>query len=186
MMHARIVPTQWSMVAIAAHVLLYIAGTFKAMYTLVGMIRKDACLPISFSPSHADLITRHNLLLILTFPMSDVSGLSGQLAVVINPPASSTRQMPATTCHSQPPSHQMSKLPIVVYARSMVAFSSDLIPWTMLPFPSQPPISAAELRKQSSFRCRLPSRICRLHLPHSQEKIHFAGAFVGFAGIALA
>ena len=104
----------------------------------------------------------------------------------MSPPASSNKQIPAATSHSQqPPSHHISKLPIAVYARSIVALPNDLTPCTIPPLPSRPPTSAAMFRKLSTFRCRLPSAMSLLSLPHSHANMHFPGALAGIGLIAL-
>lgn len=92
-----------------------------------------------------NLIARYNLPPTLTSGIAAVSKSFGGFAVVIKPPASLRMAMPAATSlinvsiqfsirsrmphHSQqPPSHQMSKDPIAVYARSRVALPKLLTP----------------------------------------------------------
>jgi hypothetical protein len=131
-----------------------------------------------------------------------VSMSCGGFAVVIRPPASSSRQIPAQTSHSQQPcssqsigrrriflqrqltaSQHMSKEPIAQYARSRVADPRLRTPWTMPPLPSRPSSSLAMLTKLSTFRCRFPSRMSRRSLPHSHEKMQPFGALFGSGGM---
>ena len=133
----------------------------------------------------------------------DAASMSwGGLAVVIKPPASSSRHIPAHTSHSQQPyhklviasyasfhdveltaSHHISKEPIAQYARSSVAEPKLRTPCTIPPLPSRPPISLAIFTKLSTLRWRFPSGMSRRSLPHSQENMQPFGALFGSGGI---